>query len=139
GDYAFIATEAKYISAPKATTVGKAAFRYTYSLEEVNLESVVSFADEFEVFCDSVDLKYLYLPKASTIPAFQWQQSLEYLENGTLKTELEFIYAPKATGFNYVYNNGHQMNDMQFLNELKFIYAPNLQTIDMTDGTFPLN
>lgn len=126
GDYAFIATEAKYISAPKATTVGKAAFRYTYSLEEVNLESVVSFADEFEVFCDSVDLKYLYLPKASTIPAFQWQQSLEYLENGTLKTELEFIYAPKATGFNYVYNNGHQMNDMQFLNELKFIYAPNL-------------
>ena len=116
------------------------AIRFTKAVyPDVIKKELVVFADEFEVFCDSVDLKYLYLPKASTIPAFQWQQSLEYLENGTLKTELEFIYAPKATGFNYVYNNGHQMNDMQFLNELKFIYAPNLQTIDMTDGTFPLN
>ena len=123
---AFIGASSKYISAPKATTVGEDAFRYTFYLEEVNLESVETFAGTKAQFCDSVKLKYLYLPNAKNIPLFQWQMSLEVLQNGSWETQLEFIYAPKATEFQQ-----SEESDLYYCKNLKFIFAPNLESLSL--------
>ena len=127
GDGAFVGASSKYISAPKATTVGEAAFRYTFYLEEVNLESVETFAGTKEQFCDSVKLKYLYLPNAKNIPLLEWQMSLEVLQNGSWETQLEFIYAPKATEFQQP-----EESDLYYCKKLKFIFAPNLESLNLS-------
>lgn len=127
GDAAFIGASSKYISAPKATTVGEDAFRYTFYLEEVNLESVETFVGTKAQFCDSVKLKYLYLPNAKNIPLLEWQMSLEVLQNGSWETQLEFIYAPKATEFQQT-----EESDLYYCKKLKFIFAPNLESLNLS-------
>lgn len=127
GDGSFVGASSKYISAPKVTTVGEDAFRYTFNLEEVNLESEETFAGTKAEFCDSVKLKYLYLPNAKNIPLFEWQMSLEVLQNGSWETQLEFIYAPKATEFQQ-----SEESDLYYCKNLKFIFAPNLESLSLS-------
>lgn len=125
-DGAFLAAQAKSISIPKAKEIGEKAFNYAYHLEEVNLESLEKFDGGSYTFGDCVDLKYLYLPNTKNLPSFYWQEAIDGIKNNKGETQLEFIYAPQAIGFE------NTESDFYYCEKLQFIFAPNLESLNLS-------
>lgn len=112
----------KYISIPLVTQIPVHSFSGP-NLEYVSMDNVENFRTTNYIFTDVFSLKGLYLPKAINIPTFDWDSYGERMIADGLQLPLEYIFAPKATTFNYKFSK------MQYFNKLRFIFAPNLVSI----------
>ena len=93
------------------------------NLEYVSMDNVENFRTTNYIFTDVFSLKGLYLPKAINIPTFDWDSYGERIIAEGLQLPLEYIYAPKATTFNF------EKSQMQYFDKMQFIFAPNLTSI----------
>lgn len=110
---AFYNCHSVQISLPKAETVGESAFYDCTNLSDINLDNVKSFKNRYH-FYNCYKLKRLYLPNAEDVPYFLFS-------NKQIKSDLEYIYAPKADKWNFF------DNEFENAENLKFIYIPNAQ------------
>lgn len=120
--YAFVNSKAKTINIPNCKDLGGDDFSGS-SLECVNMESVEKIGSGSSEFLNCFSLKYVYAPNSKQIPSFISDNDGRYQLSQGVVPALEFIYAPKATEFNYNY-----CEFKEFTN-LKFIYAPKLERI----------
>lgn len=90
----------KYISIPLVTQIPVHSFSGP-NLEYVSMDNVENFRTTNYIFTDVFSLKGLYLPKAINIPTFDWDLYEERIIAEGLQLPFEYIYAPKATTFNF--------------------------------------
>lgn len=120
--YAFTNAAAKTINIPNCKSLGASDFSGN-NLEYVNMEGAEKISQGDCEFLNCFSLKYLYAPNLNQIPTFCTDSDGYYeLNQGTVPA-LEFIYAPKATKFNY-----DNCMLKEFTN-LKFIYAPKVESL----------
>ena len=118
----FTSVFSKYISIPLVTQIPVHSFSGP-NLEYVSMDNVKNFRTTNYIFSNVFSLKGLYLPNATNIPTFSWDSYGERIIAEGLQLPFEYIYAPKATTFNYT------SSKMQYFDNLKFIFAPNLVSI----------
>ncbi len=121
--YSFYNASAKTINIPKCKNLSIKDFAGS-NLEYLNIENAEKVSCSIDgIFQNCFSLKYLYAPNLQQIPSFCTNDDGAYeLSQGTIPA-LEFIYAPKATEFNYNYCS------LKEFTNLKFIYAPKLESI----------
>lgn len=122
GGYAFENAAAKTINIPNCKKLGGSNFAGS-SLEYVNMEGVENIVGGDWEFRNCFSLKYVYAPNSKQVPTFGTDDDGKYELSQGKTPALEFIYAPKATEFN------HNYCDIQEFTNLKFIYAPKLESI----------
>ena len=115
-------SKAKTINIPNCKDLGGDDFSGS-SLECVNMESVEKIGSGSSEFLNCFSLKYVYAPNSKQIPSFISDNDGRYQLSQGVVPALEFIYAPKATEFNYDYC------DFKEFTNLKFLYAPKLESI----------
>lgn len=118
----FTSVFSKYISIPLVTQIPVRSFSGP-NLEYVAMDNVKNFRTTNYIFKNTFSLKGLYLPNSTNIPTFDWDSYGERIIAGGWQLPLEYIYAPKATTFNYT------SSKMQYFDKLRFIFAPNLISI----------
>lgn len=119
----FYNASAKHINIENCVRLASNTF-YGCNLESVNMKNVTDISTgSAAVFINCFSLKYVYAPNSKQIPSFTSDDDGRYQLSQGIVPALEFIYAPKATEFNYDYC------DFKEFTNLKFLYAPKLESI----------
>lgn len=122
GQSAFTGCYAKYISIPKVETIYSKAFSNCTTLISVDMPNVTTFYNSAtdSYFSNCLNLKSLYLPKATFCPTINWDvKGIEAIKNGT-EPELSFVYAPNAI----TVESSNSKVFLQYCTNLDFVFIP---------------